>query len=72
MKTAFTFKRWYWASPGSEQAPKWWDNFRRGRRIEDALKELSSVATVREKTNGNIRVVFKCPNELAFFIIRWS
>jgi hypothetical protein len=69
MKTAYTFKRWYW---GDEDPPQWWSNFLRGRWATDAYKELYPIAKVREKTNGDIRVVFNSPNELAFFIMRWS
>jgi hypothetical protein len=35
MKTAFTFKRWYW---GDEDPPQWWSNFLRGRWATDAYK----------------------------------
>ena len=72
MKTAFTFKRWYWGDPYDEHPPKWWENFLRGRMTEDALRELRSVAKVREKPNGKIRVVFNSPEDLTFFILRWS
>ena len=70
MKTAYTFKRWYWDD--DDQPPQWWSNFLRGRWADDAYKELYPIAKVREKTNGDIRVVFNSPNDLAFFIMRWS
>ena len=70
MKTAFTFKNWYWGD--EDQPPKWWTNFLLGKDINIALKELSTIAKVREKPSGKIRVVFNDPNELAFFIMRWS
>jgi hypothetical protein len=69
MKTAFTFKNWYWGD--EDQPPQWWTNFRKAYR-QTSDKELSRVAKVREKTNGDVRVVFNDPNELAFFILRWS
>jgi hypothetical protein len=72
MKTAFTFRRWYWATPTDKQPPQWWSNFLLGKDINIALKELSTIAKVREKPSGKIRVVFNDPNELAFFIMRWS
>lgn len=72
MKTAYTFKRWYWATPTDKQPPQWWSNFLLGKDITIALKELSTIANVREKPSGKIRVVFNDPNELAFFIMRWS
>jgi hypothetical protein len=72
MKTAFTFKKWYWGPLHDEQPPQWWTNFIRGRMLDDALRELRSVAKVREKPNGKIRVVFNSPGDLTFFILRWS
>ncbi len=69
MKTAFTFKRWYW---GDEDPPQWWSNFIKDRPLNDAVKELYPVAKVRQKMNGNIRVVFNSPADLSFFILRWS
>lgn len=71
MKTAFTFKRWYWGDEYDKQ-PHWWRNFADGRLIDEAIKELYPVAKVRQKSNGSIRVVFNSPNDLAFFILRWS
>lgn len=71
MKTAFTFKRWYWQDI-DEQPPNWWHNFVADRFLDDALRELRSVAKVREKPNGKIRVVFNSPEDLTFFILRWS
>jgi hypothetical protein len=70
MKTAFTFKNWYWGD--EDQPPQWWTNFRKAYHLQTFDKELSRVAKVRYKTNGSIRVVFNDPNELAFFIMRWS
>ncbi len=72
MKTAYTFKRWYWGDEYNKGPPQWWNNFLRGRMMNDALKELYPIAKVREKSNGNLRVVFNSPNDLAFFILRWS
>jgi hypothetical protein len=69
MKTAFTFKNWYWGD--EDQPPQWWANFLKAYR-QTFDKELSRVAKVRYKTNGNIRVVFNSPELLSFFILRWS
>ena len=69
MKTAFTFKRWYW---GDEDPPQWWTNFSNANPSQTFDKELSRVAKVRYKPNGSIRVVFNSPELLSFFILRWS
>lgn len=69
MKTAFTFKRWYW---GDKNPPSWWTNFSKSNPAQTFDTELSRVAKVRYKPNGKIRVVFNDPNELAFFILKWS
>jgi hypothetical protein len=71
MKTAYTFKRWYWGDE-YERQPQWWRNLLKDKPLYDAVKELKRVAKVRYKTNGNIRIVFNSPDELAFFIMRWS
>jgi len=74
MKTAFTFKRWYWGDKHEKQPPHWWTNFLKAYSPsgETAYKELSKIAKVRHKTNGSIRVVFNSPEDLTFFILRWS
>lgn len=72
MKTAFTFRRWYWGDEYDKQPPQWWTNFSNANPVRTFDKELSHVAKVRYKPNGNIRVVFNSPNDLAFFILRWS
>jgi hypothetical protein len=74
MKTAFTFKRWYWRTTarGEKQPPQWWTNFIKGKEFHELYKELSTVAKVRYKPNGNIRVVFNSPSDLSFFILRYS
>jgi hypothetical protein len=72
MKTAFTFKKWYWGDKYERQPPQWWTNFSSSNPSQTFDKELSRVAKVRYKSNGNIRVVFKSPGDLAFFILRWS
>jgi hypothetical protein len=69
MKTAFTFKRWYW---GDENPPQWWSTFTKDKPFHELYKELEPVAKVRYKTNGSIRVVFNSPELLSFFILRWS
>jgi hypothetical protein len=69
MKTAFTFKRWYW---GDENPPQWWSTFTKDKPFHELYKELEPVAKVRYKTNGRIRVVFNSPELLSFFILRWS
>ncbi len=73
MKTAFTFKRWYWGyGHDPDQPPQWWSNFTKDKPFSTLYDELSSVARVRYKTNGNIRVVFNSPSDLTMFILRWS
>ena len=72
MKTAFTFKKWYWGDEYDKQPPQWWNNFIRNKPMSHAFKELQSIAKIREKANGNIRVVFNSPKELTLFILRWS
>lgn len=72
MKTAFTFKRWYWGAEHEAQPPHWWINFAKDKPFHLLYNELSNVAKVRYKTNGNIRVVFNSANDLAFFILRHS
>lgn len=74
MKTAFTFKKWYWGVEYEKQPPQWWKNFIKeyNPSEEDALKELSAIARVRRKSNGNIRVVFNSVSDLSFFILKWS
>ena len=69
MKTAFTFKRWYW---GDEYPPQWWANFCKSKSLCQVHKELEPVAKVRQKSNGNTRVVFNSPADLTMFILRWS
>lgn len=71
MKTAFTFKKWYWADDYEKQPPQWWTNFCKAYR-QTFDKELSRVAKVRYKSNGSIRIVFNSPEDLTFFILRWS
>jgi len=73
MKTAFTFKKWYWGPLHDDQPPHWWTNFTEGKSISvSKITELSRVAKVRQKSNGSLRVVFKSPGDLSFFILRWS
>lgn len=72
MKTAYTFKRWYWGDEHEKQPPQWWTNFSNDNPLQTFDKELSRVAKVRYKSNGNIRVVFKSPEDLTYFILRWS
>jgi hypothetical protein len=73
MKTAFTFKKWYWGiGHDPDQPPQWWANFIKGKEFHELYKELSTVAKVRHKMNDSIRVEFNSPNDLAFFILRWS
>ena len=70
MKTAFTFKNWYWGD--EDQPPQWWTNFRKAYHTHLNNTELSRVAKVRFKPNGSIRIVFNSPEDLTFFILRWS
>lgn len=72
MKTAFTFKRWYWGEEHEKQPPQWWTNFIKGKQFHELYKELSTVAKVKYKMNGSIRVVFNSPSDLSFFILRYS
>jgi hypothetical protein len=72
MKTAFTFKRWYWGDNYDKRPPQWWTNFIKGKEFHELYKELSTVAKVRYKPNGSIRVVFNSPSDLSFFILRYS
>ena len=72
MKTAFTFKRWYWGEEHENQPPNWWTNFLKDKPLNDAVKELEQYASFRYKSNGNMRVVFKSASDLSFFILRWS
>jgi hypothetical protein len=72
MKTAFTFKKWYWGEQYERQPPQWWTNFSNANPSQTFDKELSRVAKVRYKPNGSIRVVFNSPELLSFFILRWS
>lgn len=71
MKTAFTLKRWYWGDEYDTQ-PRWWKNFCLGRSLDEVIMELHPVAKAKLKSNGKIRVVFNSPEELSFFILRWS
>lgn len=72
MKTAFTFKRWYWGDEHEKQPPSWWTNFLKDKPLNDAVKELEQYASFRYKSNGNMRVVFKSASDLSFFILRYS
>jgi hypothetical protein len=72
MKTAFTFKKWYWGDEYDKHPPQWWTNFSNANPSQTFDKELSHVAKVRYKSNGNIRIVFNSPKELTLFILRWS
>jgi hypothetical protein len=71
MKTAFTFKRWYWGDEYEKQ-PLWWRNFSKGKPLWQIHKELEPVAKVRQKSNGDFRVVFNGPADLTMFILRYS
>lgn len=72
MKTAFTFKKWYWGD--EEQPPQWWKNFLKAYSPSgvDAYNALKSIAKIKIKSNGDFRVVFNSPGDLAFFILKWS
>lgn len=72
MKTAFTFKRWYWGDEHEKQPPQWWKNFSKDKPLHLMYNELSGIANVKQKTNGDFRVVFNSPADLSFFILRWS
>ena len=74
MKTAFTFKNWYWGDDYEKQPPQWWKNFLKeySPSGEAAYNALKPVAKMKIKSNGDFRVVFKSPGDLAFFILRWS
>ena len=71
MKTAFTFKMWYWGDE-YDNRPKWWGNLLKDRHLSDAVKELEQYASFSYKSNGNMRVVFKSASDLSYFILRWS
>lgn len=72
MKTAFTFKRWYWGGDHEKQPPQWWTNFIKDKPFHKLYGELHHIAKVKYKSNGDIRVVFKSPGDLTMFILRWS
>jgi len=72
MKTAFTFKRWYWGDDYDKQPPQWWTNFSKNKTLYQIHDELSRIAKVRQKMNGDFRVVFNSSADLSFFIMRWS
>lgn len=72
MKTAFTFKRWYWGEDHEKQPPQWWTNFAKDRPLFMIHEELAKIAKVRQKSNGDFRVVFNSPSDLTMFILRWS
>lgn len=72
MKTAFTFKRWYWGEDHEKQPPQWWTNFSKNKPLHLMYSELTGIAKVKQKMNGDFRVVFNSPADLSFFILRWS
>ena len=74
MKTAYTFKIWYWGEDHEKQPPHWWKNFLKeySPSGEAAFKDLSKIAKVIPATNGSIHVEFNSPEDLTFFVLRWS
>jgi hypothetical protein len=75
MKLSYNLKTWYWGlDQYEEQPPIWWYNFMKT--IDDhkdyAIK-LKPYATFRPKGMTNkCRIVFNSPEDLTFFILRWS
>lgn len=76
MKPAFTFETFWWGNgqtPKGKTIPRWWINF--CNEYDDTNKwhpAITKYANYRLKSNGTIRVVFHGPEELSFFILRYS
>ena len=76
MKTAFNLETWWWGdgeTPKGNILPRWWINFvKEYPDTKDWPRVLKKSATYRIKNNGMIRLVFHGPDELSFFILRYS
>lgn len=76
MKPAFNLETWWWGNgetPKGNILPRWWINFvNEYPDSKDWYRVLKKSATYRIKNNGMIRLVFNSPDELSFFILRWS
>lgn len=75
MKLSYNLKTWYWGIEYEEERPpKWWENFlNQIPNDKDYETQLKPYATFRRKGMTNrCRVVFKSPELLTYFILRWS
>ena len=76
MKPAFNLETWWWGdgnTPSGKPIPRWWMNFvKEYPDSRDWYKVLKSHAKYRVKNDGTIRLVFHGPNELSFFMLRYS
>lgn len=77
MKTAFTLDVWWWGDgigpKTGKKIPSWWMNFV-NEYPDRALwpPKLKKYAKYRHKNNSTVRIVFHSPNDLSFFILRYS
>lgn len=76
MKTAFTLETRWWndgETYSGKKIPRWWVNFvKEYPDSKDWYKILKSYAKYRVKSNSKVRLVFNGPEELSFFILRYS
>ena len=74
MKPAFNLETFWWGNgetPKGNIIPRWWINFVK-EYPDDWPRVLKKSATYRINNNGMIRVVFHGPDELSFFMLRYS
>lgn len=77
MKPAFTLDTWWWGDEigpkTGKPVPSWWRNFVNEHPYRATWEpDLKKYAKYRCKNNGTVRLVFHGPNELSFFILRYS
>ena len=76
MKPAFNLDTWWWGdgnTPSGRKVPRWGMNFVKDYPdTKDWHRVLKKSATYKIKNNGMIRLVFNSPDDLSFFILRWS
>ncbi len=75
MKLSYNLKTWYWGlDHEEEQPPIWWKNFMKTvEKPKDYEIKLKPYATFRPKGMTNrCRIVFKSPELLSFFILKYS
>ena len=77
MKTAFTLDTWWWGdelgAKTGKPIPTWWKNFVAENPVQASwAPKLKKYAKYRHKNNGTVRIVFHSPNDLSFFILRYS